>query len=144
MQREPENRGGARSLHGEAGGMHHPSPGDERVWSAVCHASVLAWPFTGLLPVVPLIIWLLYKDRSPRIGFHALQSLWYQVGWFVIFTVAGAVSVVLAFVTLGIALLPLIPLWIVLGLWPFVHGLYAAYRVSRDEDYRYPFIADRL
>jgi hypothetical protein len=27
---------------------------------------------------------------------------------------------------------------------PFVHGCYAAYKVSQGVDYRYPFIADRL
>jgi hypothetical protein len=28
--------------------------------------------------------------------------------------------------------------------FPFVHGAYAAYRVSRDGEYRYPLIADLI
>jgi uncharacterized protein len=37
--------------------------------------------FTGFLgPVAALIIWLLYKDRSSRVAFNALQSMWYQIG----------------------------------------------------------------
>ncbi len=124
------------------------SPEDERVWATLSHASVLAWPFTGFLPVVPLIIWLLYKDRSARVGFHAAQSLWYQAAWAVIFVAAGTIGVVgailLTIFTLGLALIPLSIAAVVLGLWPFVHQLYAAYSTFRGGDPRYPFIADRL
>jgi uncharacterized Tic20 family protein len=33
---------------------------------------------------------------------------------------------------------------VVLGLIPFVHQLYAAYKVYQGVDYRYPYIADRI
>ncbi len=124
-----------------AGGM---SPQYERTWSMISHLSVLVWPITGFLPVAPLIIWLVYKDRSPRVGFHALQSLWYQVAWLVLGTVAGFLATIFVFLTLGFGLLLVAPLAIVLGLVPFVHGCYAAYRVNGGEDYRYPFVADRI
>lgn len=121
---------------------------DENTWSALSHASVLLWPLTGLLPVAPLIVWLLYRDRSPRIAFHALQSLWYQVAWLVIFVAAGTVGSVLGFiliiVTLGLALFPLALVAMALCIFPFAHQLYAAYRSLRGHDYRYPFIADRI
>ena len=29
----------------------------------------------------------MYKDRSPRVAFHALQSLWYQIAWMVVLVV---------------------------------------------------------
>ncbi len=124
-----------------AGGM---SPQDERTWSMLSHLSVLVWPITGFLPVAPLIVWLVYKDRSPRVGFHALQALWYQVAWLVLGTVAGFLATIFVFLTLGFGLLLVAPLAIVLGLVPFVHGCYAAYKVNGGEDYRYPFIADRI
>jgi uncharacterized Tic20 family protein len=108
------------------------------------HLSVLVWPITGFVPVAPLIVWLVYKDRSPRVGFHALQSLWYQVAWLVLGTVAGFLATIFVFLTLGFGLLLVAPLAIVLGLVPFVHGCYAAYRVNGGEDYRYPFVADRI
>jgi uncharacterized Tic20 family protein len=124
-----------------AGGM---SPQDERTWSMLSHLSVLVWPITGFLPVAPLIIWLVYKDRSSRVGFHALQSLWYQVAWLVLGTVAGFLATIFVILTLGFGLLLVIPLAIVLGLVPFVHGCYAAYKVNGGVDYRYPFVADRI
>src|SRR3712207_7071844 len=50
------------------------SPQDERVWSTLSHLSVLAWPLTGFVPVAPLIVWLVYKDSSPRVGFHRSEE----------------------------------------------------------------------
>jgi uncharacterized protein len=123
---------------GSSGGAM--SPQDERTWSAVAHLSVLAG-LAGLMPLGALIIWLVYKDRSPRVGFHALQALWYQVAWLVILVVGWFVTFVLSFVLIGLLL---IPVMLIASLVPFVHGCYAAYRVNGGEDYRYPFIADKI
>ena len=49
--------------------------------------------FTGFLgPVAALIIWLVYKDRSSRMAFNALQSMCYQIGWLMILLTVGAHS----------------------------------------------------
>lgn len=117
---------------------------DERTWSILSHVSVLAWPLTGLLPIAPFIVWLFYKDRSPRIGFHALQSMWYQIAWFVLGTVGGFLATVFTVLTLGLGIFVIAPLAAILGLIPFAHQLYAAYKVSQGIDYRYPFIADKI
>ena len=117
---------------------------DERTWSILSHVSVLAWPITGLLPVAPLIIWLLYRDRSPAVSFHALQSLWYQVAWLVLGVVGGVIGTLFTILTFGIGAALVVPLAGILGLVPFAHQLYAAYRISQGEDYRYPFIADQI
>ncbi len=146
--REPRGAVDGRAVDGGAGdpsfGAGGVSPRDERTWSMLSHLSVLVWPITGFLPVAPLIVWLVYRDRSPRVGFHALQALWYQVAWLVLGTVAGFLATIFVFLTLGFGLLLVAPLAIVLGLVPFVHGCYAAYRVNGGEDYRYPFVADRI
>src|SRR5215203_338611 len=113
---------------------------DERTWSVLAHLSVLA-ALVGLMPLGALIIWLVYKDRSARVGFHALQALWYQIGWLVILVVGWFIALLLSLVLIGLLLLPVM---LVASLVPFVHGCYAAYRVSQGEDYRYPFIADKI
>lgn len=118
------------------------SPQDERTWSILSHVSVLAWPITGFLPIAPLIVWLLYRDRSPEVSFHALQSLWYQVAWLVLGVVGGVIGTLFTLLTLGIGAALVVPLAAILGLVPFAHQLYAAYRVSQGEEYRYTFIAD--
>lgn len=139
MQGDPHNYGRAEEPAGRP-----VSSQDERVWSALSHASILVWPATGLLPIAPLIIWLVYKDRSPQVGFHALQSLWYQLAWLVIATVGGILGTLFSIITLGFGVFLVIPLAAVLGLIPFAHSLYAAYRVYTGSDFRYPYIADRM
>jgi uncharacterized protein len=116
------------------------SPQDERTWSILAHLSVLVG-LVGLMPLGALVIWLVYKDRSRRVGFHALQALWYQLAWLVILVVGWFVTFVLMFVLIGLLFLPVM---LIASLVPFVHGCYAAYKVSQGVDYRYPFIADRI
>lgn len=118
------------------------SPQDERTWSLLAHLSVFLNLFTGFLgPVGALVIWLIYKDQSSRISFHALQSLWYQVAWVVLLTTGWIVSGLLTIVLIGFLLLPVMA---ILTVVPFVHMGYGAYKVSQGIDYRYPFVADMI
>ena len=148
MQEEHDSGVRRENTHiGDPGGGADPrgtmSAQDEKTWSIVAHLSVLA-ALVGLMPLGALIVWLIYKDRSPRVGFHALQALWYQIAWLVILVVYVMVTVVLSIVTLGLAAIVLVPLAFLLGVVPLVHGCYAAYKVSQGVDYRYPYIADRI
>lgn len=108
---------------------------DERLWSILAHVSVI------VAPIGALIIWLVFKDRSERVRFHALQALWYQVAWLVLIFAYSILSLILTIVVIGIFMFFLLPL---IALVPLVHGCYAAYKVSQGEDYRYPFIADKI
>lgn len=114
------------------------SPSDEKTWSIVAHLSVL------VAPIGALIIWLVFKDKSQKVNFHALQALWYQIAWIVIFIAYFVVASILSVVTLGIAAVILFPLMAVLPIVPVAHGCYGAYKVSQGEDFRYPYIADRI
>lgn len=116
------------------------SPGDERTWSILSHLSVLV-ALVGLMPLGALIIWLVYRDRSPEVRFHAAQALWYQLAWFVILVAYSLISLVLTVILIGFAMFLLLPL---LALVPIIHGCYAAYKVNQGEEFRYPVIADRL
>jgi uncharacterized protein len=63
---------------------------DENTWSALANLSVFVNLLTGFFgPVAALAIWFVYKDRSERIAFHALQSTLYQAAWAVISPSAG-------------------------------------------------------
>src|ERR671912_1162484 len=113
---------------------------DERTWSVIAHLSVLV-ALVGLMPFGALLVWLLYKDRSRKVRFHALQALWYQIAWIVILVAYTLVSLILSLVIIGIFMFFLLP---ILALIPLIHGCYAAYQVSKGVDYRYPYIADRI
>jgi len=115
---------------------------DEKTWSVLSHLSMFLNLFTGLLgPVAALLIWLVYKDRSQKVAFHALQSMWYQIGWLVILAVGWTITAFLTIVLIGILL---IPVMIVATVVPFVHMGYAAYKVNQGVDYRYPLVADMI
>jgi uncharacterized Tic20 family protein len=77
MQQEDPNHGRHREgsrLTGVSVGM---SAQNERTWSILAYLSILLDLITGIGgPVAALIIWLVYKDRSQKVAFHALQSLW--------------------------------------------------------------------
>ncbi|HKH78114.1 MAG TPA: DUF4870 domain-containing protein [Rubrobacteraceae bacterium] len=134
--------GGSMGTTGMAGPSGTMSVQDERTWSMLAHLSILLDLISGIGgPIAALVIWLLYKDRSPRVGFHALQSLWYQVAWIVILAVGWIVTSILMLVFIGFLLIPVMAL---ASLVPFVHQCYAAYKVYQGVDYRYPFIADMV
>jgi uncharacterized Tic20 family protein len=141
MEPEPEGSGPGGSGPGK-GTATATSPKDENTWSVLAHLSVFLNLLTGFLgPIGALVIWLMYKDRSPRVSFHALQSLWYQVAWMVILTVGWVVAGILTVVLIGFLLFPVM---ILLTVVPFVHMGYAAYKISQGVDYRYPFVADLI
>src|SRR3712207_4099723 len=113
---------------------------EERTWSALAHLSMFLNLFTGFLgPVVALIIWLVYRDRSRKVAFHTLQSMWYQVAWLVILALGWAFTGLLTLILIGFLLIPMMAL---VSVVPFVHAAYVAYRVSKDDDYRYPIVAE--
>jgi uncharacterized Tic20 family protein len=115
---------------------------DEKTWSVLSHLSMFLNLFTGLLgPVAALLIWLVYKDRSQKVAFHALQSMWYQIGWLVILAVGWTITAFLTIVLIGILL---IPVMIVATMVPFLHMGYAAYKVNQGVNYRYPLVADMI
>jgi uncharacterized protein len=113
---------------------------EERTWSVLSHLSMFLNLLTGFFgPVAALIIWLVYKDRSRKVAFHALQSMWYQIGWLVILAVGWTVTGLLTMILIGFLLIPVMA---VVSVVPFVHAAYAAYRASKDDEYRYPVAAD--
>ena len=143
MQQDPNLGAGREQASESRAGAQTMSAQDEQTWSVLAHLSVLL-ALVSLMPFGALLIWLIYKDRSEKVRFHALQALWYQIAWIVIFIVYALVTVVLSIVTLGIAVILLVPLAFVLAIVPLAHGCYAAYKVSRGVEYRYPYIADRI
>ena len=143
MQQDPNPGGEQSEASPSHAGAQAMSPQDEQTWSVLAHLSVLLL-LVGLMPFGALLVWLIYKDRSEKVRFHALQALWYQIAWVVILIVYSMVAVLLSVVTLGIAAIVLVPLAFVIGVVPLIHGCYAAYQVSQGVEYRYPYIADRI
>lgn len=145
MEAKEHNYGMAGEPEGSANvsaGTGMMATQEERTWSVLAHLSVFLNLFTVVLgPVAALVVWLVYKDRSRVVAFQSLQAMWYQVAWLVILGSGWAITGLLTLVLIGFLLVPVMAL---VTLVPFIHGAYAAYRIGRDGEYRYPIIADMI
>ncbi len=124
-----------------------PTSSEERTWAMLAHLSVLINLVTGLLgPVVALVIYLSYKDRSRYVAYHALQSLVLQlVAWVgfgaltgIIWGIVGALSAIL----IGLCLIPFACAVTLVPLAVPVYGIVAAIETSQGRDFRYWLIGD--
>ena len=140
MQQDPNLDAGREQASESRAGAQTMSAQDEQTWSVLAHLSVLL-ALVSLMPFGALLIWLIYKDRSEKVRFHALQALWYQIAWVVILVAYAFISLLLTILLVGFFMFFLLP---VLAVIPVVHGCYAAYQVNQGVDYRYPFIADKI
>ena len=99
------------------------SPQEEKGWSLAAHLLVLVAGF-----LAPLIIWLVFKGRSPFLEHHAKESLNFQIT----VTIAAIVSVLAMFLLVGFVMI------IVLIPWMLVMPILAAVKANNGEWYRYP------
>ena len=127
------------------------STSQEQNWAMLAHLSSLLNLITGILgPVVALIIYLVYKDRSRYIAYQSLQSIIFQlIVWVGIELVIGAIwliTIALSFVIIGLILVPFSLLatifLLAIPLGSLVYTVYAGIKCSRGEDFRYWLIGD--
>ena len=123
------------------------SPGSERTWAMISHLSILLNLFTGFLgPIVALIIYLVFKDRSRYVAYQSMQSFVFQL---VFFIGAGLLAAIVWIISLSLAIVLvgccLIPFAFILSLVPFlalVYGVVGAVQTSSGDDFRYWLVGD--
>ena len=123
------------------------SQADERTWAMLAHLSVLVNLFTGVLgPVVALIIYLMFSNRSRYVAYHAMQSFLFQlVVWYGIGVMWGVVGLLSA-VLVGVLLIPfaclLTPVLLLgMAIAP-IYGVIAAVQTSQGHDFRYWMVGE--
>lgn len=127
------------------------SQSEERTWSVLAHLTILLNLITGFAgPIAALIIYLVFKDRSRKIAYNALQSMIFQLIWWygggmligLMWLVVGVLSAIL----IGIILIPIaLVMTFLLLLLPFaaiIYGIVAAVQVSQEEDFKYWLVGD--
>lgn len=127
------------------------SEAEERTWSLLAHLSVLLSLVTGFAgPIAALIVYLVFKDRSRKVAYHALQAMIFQLIWWyggglligVMWATVGILSVIL----IGIILIPIaIVMTLVLLLLPMgavIYGIIGAIQVNQDQDFKYWLVGD--
>jgi uncharacterized Tic20 family protein len=110
---------------------------DEKLWGMLAHLlTLLGYVVVVGEYIVPLVIYLVYKDRSQFVAFHALQALFFQL-------LALAVSVALvlfSIVTLGCGILLAAPLAIALAIAVLVYTIIAAIQANNGVWYELPIV----
>ena len=126
-------------------------PGDERTWAMLSHLSVLLNLITGFIgPIAALVIYLVYKDRSRYVAYHALQAAIFQLIWWygggLIIGAMWAVVGALSAIVIGVVLIPIaLVVTLVFALLPLgalVYGVVGAVQVSQEQDFKYWLVGD--
>ena len=123
------------------------SPADERTWAMLAHLSVLANLVTGFLgPVAALVIYLVYKERSRFVAYHAMQAFVFQlvfwVGGGALTGLAWAVSGILSAVLIGLLCMPFACLLGLIPVGALIYGIIGAVQTSQSQDFKYWLIGD--
>ncbi|MBI5294439.1 MAG: DUF4870 domain-containing protein [Chloroflexi bacterium] len=123
------------------------SESEERQWAMFAHLSILLNLVTGLLGVAaPLVIYMLYKDRSRYVAYHSLQSLVFQLIWWVgggfVLGIVWAITGVLSSVIVGLLCIPLACILSLVPLGALGYGIYGGVEASQGRDFKYWLIGD--
>ena len=110
---------------------------EARTWAMLAHvlsaiAALLSWGTISF--VVPLVIWLVFKDRSALIDHHGKQNLNLQITVFVSGIAAAVVGLLLFVVGLAVT----IPLWSLYVLYAIIISIIAGVKANSGEYYRIP------
>jgi len=123
------------------------TPTEERQWAMLAHLGVLANLVSGFLgPLVPLIIYMIYRDRSRYVAYQSLQALIFQLIWWigggVLAGVAWAIAGILSAVVIGLLLMPIACLISAIPLVALGYGVYGAIETNQGKDFKYWLIGD--
>ncbi len=123
------------------------SPSDERTCAMLAHLSILLNLISGFLGLLAaLVIYLVYKDRSRYVAYHSLQSLFFQlvfwVGGGVVAGLAWALTGALSVILVGLCCTPLALLVSLIPVAAIVYGIVGAVQCSQGQDFRYWLVGD--
>ncbi len=106
---------------------------DEKTWAMIGHLAALAGllhvPFANVIG--PLVVWLLKKDESPFVAFHAKQCMFLHL-------FAAGTALVMAI--LGFLLC--VPFFLAAVAWygAMAYSIVAAIKISNGEDFEYYWV----
>jgi uncharacterized Tic20 family protein len=107
---------------GDAQGQYYQPTPDDRTWAMLAHIS----PIVGIGFIGPLVVWLIYKDKSPFVADQAKEAL--------NFSLALMIAILVCFATcVGIIVIP------VVGIGALVYQIIAAMEANKGVWYRYPY-----
>ncbi len=123
------------------------TPEEERQWAMIAHLGVLVNLVSGFLgPVIPLGIYMIYKERSRYVAYQSLQALVFQLIWWVgggvIAGIAWTVSGVLSAILIGLLCIPVACVFSLMPLVALGYGIYGGIQASQGQDFKYWLVGD--
>jgi uncharacterized protein len=103
-------------------------PDQERLWGMLAHLLSLVAAYIALGFLAPLIVLLVFGQRSAYVRAHAVESLNFNLSWLLY----AVIAVILIFLVVGIVIL------IALGIAYLVLVIIASVRANNGEFFRYP------
>jgi uncharacterized Tic20 family protein len=107
-----------------------PPSGEQRTWAVLAHMLALAGNLIGLGWIGPLVVWVKCRSLGPFVSFHALQAMFFQLGWSALMFGLWRVDYFLGN--------PLFNLLIAASIVPVAWNIIAAIRSHNGEWYQYP------
>jgi len=102
------------------------SDSDQRMWAMLSHLGGIVLGF-----IAPLVVWLMYKEKSRFVEEQSKESLNFQITMIIAWVVCG----ILTLVTFGL----LFFLYFIPGILTLVFCIIAGIAANKGEAYRYPF-----
>ena len=99
------------------------SDSDERLWAMLGHLGGIVLGF-----IAPLVVWLVYRERSGFVDDQGKEALNFQIAVLIGYVVGSILSVI------GIGVIILLAVWI----GSLVFAILAGVAANRGERYRYP------
>lgn len=99
---------------------------EERTWGMLAHLSALIAGLVALPILGPLIVWLMYKDKSAFVADQAKEALNFQI------------AVLVAVVVLSVTCIGL-PLVIVVAIGALIYEIIGGMEAHEGVVYRYPY-----
>jgi uncharacterized Tic20 family protein len=100
---------------------------DERIWGVIAHLGAL---FSSFL--VPLFVFVLFKDRSEYVARHAKEALNFQISMLIFWCIAIVLCCTIVGLIIGI------PMLLFMSVFHFIFCLIATIKASNNENYDYP------
>jgi len=110
---------------------------EERLAAMLAHLLTIP-AYGGVLMqyVIPLVIYFVYREKSPFVAFHALQSLFFQLA---ILAITVSIVAIVA-LTFGLGIVVAIPLLIIVPICGVVFPIIAGIKSYSGQWYEYPLV----
>lgn len=108
---------------------------NDKLLALIAHLSI----FTGVgYVLVPLIVWMVYRDKSGFVAHHSRQALIFQLGMVVLGSVFALLGFAVGFLSAGLGFFLFLPAALIASVVVLIPSIFASVQTLNGLEYRYP------